>query len=66
MPLGVYYIQPSLRPLWDAVGKGMIYTYIGVGLSRCSFRLIGAMRRPLHRGTGNKNRLHVFLGMCTY
>ena len=33
MPLGVYYIQPSLHPCGDAMGKGVIYTCIGVGLS---------------------------------
>lgn len=33
MPLGVYYIQPSLHLCGDAMGKGVIYTCIGVGLS---------------------------------
>ena len=61
MPLGVYYIQPSLYPCGDAMGKGVIYTCIGVGLSALLVSTNRAMRRPLHRGTSNKVRLHVFL-----
>ena len=60
MPLGVYYIQPSLHPCGDAMGKGMIYTCIGVGLSALLVSTNWAMREPLNRGTGNKGRLHVF------
>ena len=61
MPLGVYYIQPLLHPYGNAVGKDVLYTYIGVGLSTLLVSTNRAMRRPLHRGTGNKGRLHVFL-----
>ena len=60
MPLGVYYIQPSLHPCGDAMGKGVIYTCIGVGLSTLLVSTNRAMREPLNRGTGNKGRLHVF------
>ncbi len=42
------------------MGKGMIYTYIDVGLSTLLVSTNRAMRRPLHRGTSNKVRLHVF------
>ena len=43
------------------MGKGVIYTCIGVGLSALLVSTNRAMRRPLHRGTSNKVRLHVFL-----
>lgn len=42
------------------MGKGVIYTCIGVGLSTLLVSTNWAMREPLNRGTGNKDRLHVF------
>ena len=62
MPYGVYYIQPPLQPYGYAMN--VLYTYIGVGLSTLLVSTNWAMRRPLHRGTGNKGRLHVFC-ICT-
>ena len=38
--------------------------YIGVGLSTLLVPTNRAMRRPLHRGTGNKDWLHVFVCMA--
>lgn len=60
MLLGVYYIQPSLHPCGDAMGKGVIYTCIGVGLSALLVSTNWGNAKAFTSWNGQQGQLHVF------
>ena len=64
--LGVYYIQPKKKCLvaaWQQGTEGVLYTYIGVGLSALLVSTGWAMRRPLSvgRATGTVPTFFYFI-----